>query len=336
MLHNGCGGRRNQPTLTREKLLFPAWPVTIAPKGETAMIHPDDLHEDQHEYYRFTGRQRFDRAIHTLEGLVRGIGADGKVNDRELAEVTRWIGEHREFSARHPFNEVIPLLNAAILDGVFDEEERYDVLWLCERIATGSEYYDEATSDMQRLQGFLAGITSDRKIEPHELRNLQDWIDQHAHLKACWPYDEIESLLLEVMRDGEFDEREHDSLMAFFAEFHARPGHMSVASDRPANVLGICAVCPEVVFPQKVFCFTGSSKRASRREFWAIIEERGGEVSKNVVQKLNYLIIGADGNPCWAYSCYGRKVEQAVSLRRQGIPLVIVHENDFWDAVGDV
>ncbi len=51
--------------------------------------------------------------------------------------------------------------------------------------------------------------------------------------------------------------------------------------------------------------------------------------------KLNYLVIGAEGNPCWAFACYGRKVEKAVELRKKGIRVVLVHENDFHDAVLD-
>ena len=51
--------------------------------------------------------------------------------------------------------------------------------------------------------------------------------------------------------------------------------------------------------------------------------------------KVNYLVVCANGNPCWAYACYGRKVEQAVKHRRQGVPIVLVHENDFWDAYED-
>ena len=39
------------------------------------------------------------------------------------------------------------------------------------------------------------------------------------------------------------------------------------------------------------------------------------------------------GNEFWAFSCYGRKVEQAYEQRRKGHHIVIVHERDFWDAL---
>ncbi|QDS91692.1 hypothetical protein FF011L_04250 [Roseimaritima multifibrata] len=78
------------------------------------------------------------------------------------------------------------------------------------------------------------------------------------------------------------------------------------------------------------------SKNSSRQAIEEQLAGLGGVFSPRVTQKLNYLVVGAEGNPCWAFACYGRKVEAAVELRKKGIPLLIVHENDYWDAVADV
>ena len=53
----------------------------------------------------------------------------------------------------------------------------------------------------------------------------------------------------------------------------------------------------------------------------------------NITNNTSYLIVGNDGNPCWAYSCYGRKVEDAIERRKKGQHLTIVNEVDFWDAL---
>jgi hypothetical protein len=58
--------------------------------------------------------------------------------------------------------------------------------------------------------------------------------------------------------------------------------------------------------------------------------------NNNVVKDTNYLVVGNKGNPCWVYSCYGRKVEKAVELRKAGHKIMIIHEDDFWDAVADL
>jgi hypothetical protein len=101
------------------------------------------------------------------------------------------------------------------------------------------------------------------------------------------------------------------------------------------TVRGVCAVAPEVVFCEKHFCFTGKSERLTRQRIAEMIERLGGKFLRDVTQEIDYLVIGADGNPCWAYACYGRKVERAIRYRKSGLKLLLVHEYDFWDSVLD-
>jgi hypothetical protein len=34
-------------------------------------------------------------------------------------------------------------------------------------------------------------------------------------------------------------------------------------------------------------------------------------VADTLKEDIDYLIIGADGSPCWTFACYGRKVEKS-------------------------
>lgn len=56
--------------------------------------------------------------------------------------------------------------------------------------------------------------------------------------------------------------------------------------------------------------------------------------TNSVSRKVIYLVVGNNGNPCWMFFCYGRKVERAMQLRKEGYSIMVVHENDFWDEVG--
>lgn len=300
------------------------------------MIH---VNEDNAGYFRFTGPQRLDKAMHTLEGLIRGLTVDSRVTDRELSVLTGWLGEHAEFANRHPFNEVIPALREILADGIIDEEEKADILFLCSQFATDNTYFCEVTSDMQRLQGIVAGIAADGIITREELDGLSEWMDEHSHLRTCWPYDEIEALIVAVLKDGRVDENEQRELLEFFGEFAAHVGHRAIGPAEGSEkklITGVCAVCPDIVIPDRLFCFTGRSKRCSRDELAGLVTRKGGRFSKSLVKEADFLVIGADGNPCWAFACYGRKVEMAVNYRKQGCRLLIVHENDFWDVVGDI
>ena len=286
---------------------------------------------------RFHKWSQLDKSVNTLLGLVQGIAIDGKINNSELNLINLWLSDHKDLGNKHPFNELIPVLSKALSDGVITKDEQQDIIWLCEKLKS-TEYFNEITTDLQLLHGILGGIASDGVISHEELRALGDWLDTHDHLRSCYPFDEIDSLITSTLSDGKVDEQENKLLQAFFSEFLAVLDNKTITAplmNKGLSVQGVCASCPEIIFEGSKFCFTGASNRYTRLEFESLIKSLGGEFHSSVSNKLNYLIIGAEGNVCWAFACYGRKVEKAVELRKQGARLLIVHENDFHDAVAD-
>ncbi len=139
------------------------------------------------------------------------------------------------------------------------------------------------------------------------------------------------------MADRKIDEDEHEKLKVFFSEFVDVRGHHAILEPPVADersLKGLCAVCPQITFAQSLFCFTGASGKGKRAELADRVKQLGGRVTNCVSKTLNYLVIGAEGNPCWAYACYVRKVEAAVKLRKEGYRILLVHEHDFHDAAG--
>lgn len=282
---------------------------------------------------QYCSKSKLDKAVHTLEGLLRGVAADDIITDEEKNAVSQWIDEHQHFAARHPFNEIIPELEQVFSND--DMEERVqDILWLCDKLKDVKIFYDVTTADMQTLQGIINGILADNIIEVKELQYLLEWIQEHPHLKGLWPYDEIESLAIGILEDGIIDDEEHETLLRFFDDFqrYVNDERGDVIAEN-MTVQGICAVDPEIQFENMCFCVTGKSTKASRKEFENKIKELGGTVTGKVGKGLDFLVIGAGGSSCWTYSCYGRKIEKAMKLRKEGTRVAIVHEYDFWDAV---
>ncbi|MFA6040073.1 MAG: BRCT domain-containing protein [Methylophilus sp.] len=293
--------------------------------------------DNQVNYRKYTGKAEFDKAVNSLLGLIEGIAIDVKINHKEFNFIQAWMNDHRVKSNKHPFNELFPLVEKAVADGILTLEEISDITWLCKQLTT-SNYYDLVTTDIQKLHAVLAGIASDGNVTVDELNGLSLWLEEHEHLKTCWPYDEVESLITQVLMDKKIDEEEHRMLMSFFGEFVSILDNKTIVSPvilEQNNIIGLCAICPEITFNNSTFCLTGESYKYKRKEFEKLISDFGGISVENVSKKVNYLIVGSEGNPCWAYACYGRKVERAVELRKEGYPVVIVHENDFHDAVLD-
>jgi len=288
---------------------------------------------NEKRYYHFTEPARLDKAINTLDGILRGITADCAINERELGFLKDWVYSYADLHHKHPFTEILPAVNNALHNGIITEDEHLDILWLCQQYKKEGRYYDAITADMQRLHGILRGIAADKKINEKELKDLEAWTDERDYLKTCWPYDEIQSLIAQVMADGKIDGQEHQLLLTFFESFSGTPSKPADHSANNTLIAGFCAVSPDISFKGKLFCFTGGSSKAPRSEIAREIESRGGIYKDHLVMDTNYLIIGGNGNPCWAYACYGRKVETAARFRQKGARICIVHENDFWDAL---
>lgn len=295
------------------------------------------MNPDHKPYIRLSSKYQIEKSINSLLGLIEGISIDKSINATEISFLKNWLNEHDDVRGRHPYSELIPVVEAAVQDGTFTQDEHDDIVWLCEKLCS-NEFFDRTTADLQRLHAILGGIVSDGHISEDEIRGLSSWLQEHEHLKTCWPYDEIDSLITVVMQDKKIDEQEQKILKEFFSEFVAVMDDRTITSpviSEDRKFVGLCAVCPEIEFDGSKFCFTGASTRYTRASLSAIVEKLGGEIANGINKQVRYLVIGADGNPCWAYACYGRKVEKAVELRKQGIKIQIIHENDFHDAVAD-
>lgn len=249
---------------------------------------------------------------------------------------------HSHLIHKHPFKELIPLIERVYEDGIVTEDEAKDILWLCNNFVTESTYYDLITGSIQFLHGLIHGIMADEEISDAEIHALKQWITTNEFLMGTYPFDEIESLLMTILMDGKVTGDERNMLKAFFSNFIDLQTSYNLnelklnAMKEKYSIEGICAVCQEIEFENSMFCFTGESEKAKRVEIAELIRTLGGQFNNNITNKTKYLVVGNKGNPCWAFSCYGRKIEDAVNRRKAGQKLVIVNELDFWDIVEDM
>ena len=290
------------------------------------------------EYRMFTGKSEMHKAVNELAGLLVGISIDGRILESEFNELKMWYDMHRGLIRYHPFKEIIPAIDAALEDGVLDMEEAEDLIWLCNQL-TSKGYYDLVTSAVQQLQGIMHGILADNEINDDEIAGLREWLEINDFLKGTYPFDEVDSLLCSILADGVVTDDERNTLKAFFSEFVDTKDSYNLTEAEVAalrerySVTGICACDPEIEIKDHLFSITGTSARATRDEIVEVITEHQGMFSNGVTKKTQYLIVGAEGNPCWAFSCYGRKIEKAMEMRKNGSDISIVHENDFWDVL---
>lgn len=297
------------------------------------------LNNEELVYRRFTAKSEADKAINSIKGLLVGISIDGIIDDNELHELDLWCKKHHDLISRNPFREFMNVIQEATKEPENRIELIEDLTWLCQKYENDNIYYNAVTSELQTLQGICHGILADGKIDDKEIYELDKWLEEHEFLASYYPYDEIKSLLLSILADGIIDEEERKRLFAYFNEFvNISDTDISQKVEKEiigVEIQGICTSEPAVDFKDKLFCFTGISKRGTRQELADEITKLGGIFKPGVSKKTDYLIVGDNDNPCWAFACYGRKVENAIDIRKQGGRIQIIHEFDFWDLVED-
>ena len=294
-----------------------------------------------HDYRLFTQPAELHKAINTLRGIVSGLSTDRKVDNDEIQELVHWVSLHEHLRNCHPFSEILPTVEAACEDNIISAEEADDILWVCASFADSGSYYDSITSSIQFLMGLVHGIMADAELSDSEIYALRKWIDSNSYLASTYPFDEINSLLVSIMSDKKIEQHEREMLMAFFSTIIEFNDSLNLHETdfeelrKTYSISGICAICPDIIFEGKSFIFTGESYRASRPKMAEAVLRHGGKVTTKVSGQTDYLIVGSEGNPCWKFSCYGKKISDAIAFRSNGAKVQIVHENDFWDAVDD-
>lgn len=294
------------------------------------------------EYRQFALSAEHQKAVNTLKGLTVGLRANGSVSAEEARELLAWCSAHEALANRAPFKELVPLVQAALADGEISEEEQANIQWLCQHTSSFVEFYGDLAGSIQYLNGLVHGMLADRELSDDEIRMLHNWILDNDFLAGSYPFDELNSMVSAVLADGVITEEERGTLMAFMGslvDFNAsqnlKEADFSNLREK-YSIGGICSICPEIEFEGRTFVVTGEFAQKPRAEAEKLIEELGGKVKTAVSKKTDYLIVGNAGNPCWAFSCYGRKIEAAMLLRREGEKVQIVNETDFWDAIEDL
>lgn len=195
------------------------------------------------------------------------------------------------------------------------------------------------TSDIQRLHGLVHGILSDNIITDEETLKQNEWIEENSHLEGFYPYDEIRSILFSVLQNNVITEDERKIMLYHFSDFIDTSGKTEIDVKKikdlksSINLVGIFAFDPKITIRDKHFCVTGKCKYYTRDALHKEIRINGGIVSDDINSKTDYLVVGSEGNKCWAFSCYGRKIEEAMYKRREGGKILIIQEADLQDKI---
>lgn len=188
-------------------------------------------------------------------------------------------------------------------------------------------YRNDLTRSLGALLGIAQGLLADRHLSDQEIMFLSDWLGANDVIATAWPGDVIYTRIKASLADGAISEAERTHLVDTLQKLIGGALDELAASTHVTQLAFDDA--PRIEFPGALFCLTGDFVFGPRNVCEATIEKRGGMVGKSVTKKLRYLVVGGLGSAEWKHGSFGTKLEKAMSYKRDGANILIVHE-DQW------
>lgn len=274
-----------------------------------------------------------EKGLGELEGLIKGILADNRVDGMELSWLDEWVHINHSWMSMSPWDELISLIDeirSAPASEHFELLE--DLIRLVNRL--GQEYFESQAQEIRQLEGIFQGVLSDGVLHDDEVHAIEKWLQQRNHLKGHFVYDRIIKLVEDVLEDGVVSEDERKSLVQFMLEF-APIGRQAqqklqaeIDGENQTESPNTIFSKPVIDFKEHVFCLSGDFDCfETKSEVEDRIQSLGGEISPRVTMKVNYLVVGGRGSAAWKFKKYGGKIEKALGYQAKDIAIEVIEES---------
>lgn len=184
-----------------------------------------------------------------------------------------------------------------------------------------------ADRSLDELIGLCKGVAADGRVCQEEAEYLLDWLRANDHIRDTWPADIIRVRLVEHLEDGRLDQDEKDELFELMKQVSGKPDRLVGVNF--ATALPFDDPLPDIEIAGQRFCLTGQFAFGTRTDCEREILSLDGEIVHQPVKSGCVVVVGLLGSRDWAHSTHGRKIEAAVSMRREGCPISIVPEGHW-------
>lgn len=180
----------------------------------------------------------------------------------------------------------------------------------------------ETSKELNELLSLLQTMTDDGQVSIDEFSQLCYWISSHEHLSGEFPFDRIMEALSDILKDGIVSSEELDELCDVIDEVIDPVSHADSTTD--------------ISLSGKQVCLSGDFDHGSKKEIKALLESKGAIIRNTVVKKLDYLIVGNQGNAAWVSGNYGSKIKKAMELQNAGEKVQIIREDELFEALNQM
>jgi hypothetical protein len=180
---------------------------------------------------------------------------------------------------------------------------------------------------IDELIGIARGLCADGVLNDAEVGFLQKWLVVNADVSKQPIVTRLYNRVSHILSDGFVDDDERRELFDTLNAFSDTS--FELGEVLKPTTLPLCSPAPDVQFPGRSFCFTGTFNLGRRTECEKAVEEHGAYAG-SLTQDTNYLVIGAYVTDSWLHSTCGTKIIKAMTMRdEKQLPISIISEQHW-------
>ena len=183
---------------------------------------------------------------------------------------------------------------------------------------------------ISELIGLAHGLIADGEVNQAEAEYLQKWLVANRDVSDNPVTSNLLCRINQMLSDGVLDSEESKELFETLKKFSG--GDFELGEVLKSCELPLDEPPPPIICGGKAFCFTGTFAFGSRKDCEAVVQKLGGKCG-SLNQRTDFLVIGVYATGSWKHSSYGLKIENAIKKKQEGIPIAIVGETHWVEAV---
>jgi NAD-dependent DNA ligase len=183
-----------------------------------------------------------------------------------------------------------------------------------------------SSRQIDELIGIARGVAADGALNQAEVEFIQKWLAANQGVSDQPLIRTLYHRVNEILSDGILDADEASELLDTLNSLSSRD--FELGEVLKSTTLPFCRPPPDVVFPDRLFCFTGTFNYGQRRYCEQAVIDRGGD-SAGLCKKTDFLVVGLYATESWKHSSFGNKILKACGWRDEGLPIAIVSEQHW-------
>ena len=129
-----------------------------------------------------------DKSLYGLKGILTGVVADQRLNEKELLFLDSWLQSQQYLAEDEDVLGILRLVGDILEDGTISPDELQQMQTRVEQIISSQESETpESVGHIEELIGFLTGTASDGVLNDQEIKAMSAWLDHNAPVREIWP-----------------------------------------------------------------------------------------------------------------------------------------------------